>query len=818
MLRNYFKIAWRNLVRHKLNSTINILGLTLGITACLAIFLLSRFEFGYDRFHPDGDRIYRVVGNLHNHEGIADGVGFVPVPLPITMRKELTGLEAVTGFCLLNTKVRIPDAAGRTIRQFDEVKSGEEAVPIVLVEPQYFGILPYRWLAGNAATALNEPFKVVLTEKSASRYFGKDNPANWIGRQIVYHDSLTVTVSGIIKDWNQNTDFSYSDFISYSTIGHSFLQGDIGLNDWNMWDFDSQDLIKLAKGVTPEQVERQLPAFVKAHINLPAGYGVSLTLQPLSDIHFNEYFRDNFFRKANKTSLYGLMGIALFILLIASVNFINLSTAQSVQRSREIGVRKVLGGSRASLISQFMVETLLIVAGAVFVSLCITNPLLSAFHSMLPAGLRLNSRDPFTLLFLAGTVIVTVLLAGWYPARVLASYLPVLSLKGQGIQQLNSRSYLRKSLIVFQFSVSLLFIIATIVIGQQIHYILNKDLGFNKDAILTIQFPFDRPASQRSVFKEKVRLLPDVQMVTMHMESPTAKSHPGTFIERKGAANGKIDASFDMCDNNYVPLYGLKLLAGRNIFPSDTIREYLLNETCARALGFTKPEEALGTLVDCGMNDAVGPVVGIIKDFHSKSLREAITPFFISSNKRSERDISIKLSTQYKTPGHLHEILTQMQRAWASVYPDKKFEYRFLDETIGRLYEKEQKTSMLMNTAMLIAIFISCMGLFGLATFMAEQRTREIGIRKVLGASVSGIVSLLSVDFVKLVLLSILVASPIAWYAMHRWLENFAYRTPISGWVYIGAGLCAILIALLTVSIQAIRAATVNPVKSLRSE
>ena len=818
MLKNYFIIAWRNLIRHKLNTTINILGLSMGITTCLVIFLLVRFEFSYDNFHPDKNRIYRLVALLKNPQGNNIEAGCVTVPLPMTLRKELSGFESVSAFYNLYANVKIPDASGKITKEFEKAREREEASEIIVAEPQYFEIFKYKWLAGNPATSLKDPFKVVLSEKQAVRYFGNKNPADWIGRQIIYSDSLKVTVSGIVQDWKQNSDFGFKDFISYSTADNSFLKNDIDMSGWGMWDFDAQGIVKLSRDVTPAQVEKQFPAFLKSHIQAPPGFSEILYLQPVSDIHFNEHYKDSYSRKASRPVLYSLIGIAVFILLIAAINFINLSTAQSVKRAREIGVRKVLGSGRSGLILQFMTETWSVVFFSILLAIIFTNPVISVFHSMIPSGVKLYLDDFYTILFLGIIMLVTCLLAGLYPAKVISSFQPALSLKGRGSAHLNSKSYLRKSLILFQFTVSLFFIIGTLIINKQIHFILNKDLGFDKEAIITTSTPRDRSWDNREILKEKFKQIPGIQMVTRHMETPTAKGHSGTFIEIKGVKDIKVDASFDLCDESYVPLFGMKMIAGRNIFHSDTLHEFLINETCAKALGFKQTADALGQIVHCGINDGQGPVVGIVKDFHSASLHEVITPFFISSNKNSESQISVKLSENYKTTGQLSVVLAQMEKAWKTLYPDKKFEFRFFDETIASLYDREQKTSQLMNTAMAVAIFISCMGLLGMATFTAELRTREIGIRKVFGASVSNIVSMLSSDFLKPVLAAIVIASPLAYYFMHQWLQDFAYRVNISWWIYIFAGISALLIALITVSFQAFRAATANPVKCLRTE
>jgi len=401
---------------------------------------------------------------------------------------------------------------------------------------------------------------------------------------------------------------------------------------------------------------------------------------------------------------------------------------------------------------------------------------------------------------------------------VLSAFLPALSLKGQGSQQLNSKSYLRKTLIVFQFTVSLVFIISTVVIGDQMHFVLNKDLGFNKDAIVTIPTDYNNTAGRMNVFANNIRKIPGITLMSRHQQTPSSQRHSGTIVIYKGANVQKINASFDLCDENYIPLFGLKLVAGRNIVHSDTLTEFLINETCAKALGFKRPEDAIGKMLTTGIGGVTCPVVGVVKDFHSQSLHDPIVPFFMGSLTKKERSISIKLATRGKLAENFKNTIVQVESAWKQVYPEDKFEYHFFDETIASLYDKEQKTSQLMNAAMLIAIFISCMGLFGLATFTAQQRLKEISIRKVLGASVSGIVTMLGRDFLVLVVIALLIASPIAYYFMHRWLQDFAYRIDISWWVFLSSGIAAILIAILTISFQSIKAALANPVKSLRSE
>ena len=418
---------------------------------------------------------------------------------------------------------------------------------------------------------------------------------------------------------------------------------------------------------------------------------------------------------------------------------------------------------------------------------------------------------------------ITSLLAGFYPAKVLSSYLPVLSLKGQGASQINQKGYLRKSLIVFQFTVSLLFIIGTLIVGSQIHFLLNKDMGFKKDAIVNIQTDRKDSISKRDVLVQQIKELPGVAMISISAKTPSANRQNGTTIEYDGKQKIDVESQNLMTDENFLPLYEIKLLAGNNFTHSDTINQLIINETASKSLGFKNPQEAIGKSLFIGVSDRpnsdqVFPIAGVVADFHSQSLHDPIMPVFLAPSSSSSRVINIKMSTNGKSAESFKNTIASIENIWKKVYPDKTFEYSFFDETIAKFYDKEQKTSQIINAAMTTAIFISCMGLFGLITFTTEQRTKEIGVRKILGASVRGITMMLCKDFVMLVLISIIIASPIAWYFMQQWLIGFPYRVAISWWIFIIAGFAAIAIALLTVSYQAIKAATANPVKSLRTE
>ncbi len=826
MLKNYWLIAIRKLWKHKVHALINVLGLAVGLTSCLIIFLITHFELSFDRFHADGNRIYRIVerrtnGSHHDEEAAVQG------PVASTLRSEVTGCQAVSAFLDFDWTVIIPGkGAGQQAKTFE---SPQGKSPVIIADPQYFQIFQYQWLAGNPATSLNDPYRVVLSAKEVRQYFGNIPPEASIGREVIYvgMDTLRTYVSGVVADWDQNTDFAFHDFISYSTAQTTFIRKTFILDDWHGIGTFSGALVLLEKGVTAAQVERQLPAFVKRHFDLRPGQTANLSLQPLADIHFNEAYRDGYSRQAHLPTLYGLMGIAIFILLLAVINFVNLSTAQSLQRTKEVGIRKVLGSRRKDLIFQFFGETFVLTILAVIGSLLITAPMISLLHDYMPPGFNFQpSLD--VLLFLIGITIVTTLLAGWYPAKVISALLPVLSLKGQATRSVRPNRYLHRGLIVFQFTISLVFIIATVVVARQLHYVLNTDLGFDKDAIITSNT--DGPVRDREVLAQQLRKIPGIEVVSCNGGTPQSSFHFSQDFTYSGSENVTITAGFIDVDTNYLRLFGLRLVAGRNFWANDSAHEYLINETMASQLGFRQPQSALGQSVTpsgqgstsfspggSGQKRTTGIIVGVVRDFHSGSMRKAIGPVILSYSSQAP-EISIRLATEARQPESVATVLAEVQKLWKATYPHDAFSYEFFDETIAQLYAQEQRLSGLMRLAMIIAIAISCMGLLGLATFTAEQRQKEIGIRKVLGASVVRIFRMLTLDFLWPVALAFVIAAPVAWYFLHGWLNEFVYRTTVPWWIFGLCGLAAVAIAMLTVGVQAVRAAYRNPVEALRAD
>jgi len=823
MLKNYWIAAWRSFVRNKIYSLVNVLGLSLGICACWVIYLITRYEFSFDNFHPDRDRIFCVDAVLYGGHW-----NCVPGPMPAAMRSEMTGFQTVAAFQTYEASVTIPGGPNGKPKSFNDAGS------IAIAEPQYFDIFRYRWLSGNAATSLAMSNSVVLTAEKARKYFGDLDPDRIIGRTIYYQDSLMVRVTGVVADWTGNSDFNFSQWISYATIPSSFLQREITLDSWDKLDRSSHVVIKLAKDVKPSQVDAQFTAFAKRRFGpKPAFAG---RLQPLSGSHFHQEY-GGAGRKASLPVLYTLMAVAGFILILAIVNFVNLSTAQSMQRAREIGVRKVLGGSRSGIAVQFFTETLVLTVAAVGLAALAVKPVFSMFADLIPAGVDFQLNGA-TLLFLLLVIAATTLLAGFYPAKVLGSYQPTVTLKGITAAPGGGKGALRRGLIVFQFTISLVFIIASLVIGSQLRYALHADLGFKTDAIVTLGGPRDNTLGKSSfgsdknrirqrateetgkiaVLTDRIRNLAGVEQVIREWRSPIDQRHTGFGGGGlKGSDEKPIDVSLHYGDKDYITFYGIKLVAGRNLLPGDSARELLVSETCAHALGFADVSKAIGREVIIGPGEAY-PVAGVVADFYENSFHQATWPVIIKHDPRRETTIAVKINAKSMAAGELKTLIGNMEKEWKAVFPGKPFSYSFLDESIANMYADDLRTGWLTNVAMGITVFISCLGLLGLAIFSTERRSREIGIRKVLGCTVSGIMAMLCKEIASLIVLALLIASPLAWYFMHGWLQGFAYRTPLSGWMFVAAGAAAIGIALLTVGFQAMRAAMANPVNSLRTE
>jgi putative ABC transport system permease protein len=826
MFRHYFTVATRNIIRNKLYAGINVLGLSLGICACIVIWLVASFELGFDRFHPDAESIYRLGSAKESFNAVE-----VPPPTPETIRHELTGVESVAAYFPYDADAVTIPAGGKSASRFDLSDETDPWLSVaVIADEGWFSIFHYDWLAGSPAISLSQPFSVVLTESRARKYFGALSLNAILGKELVYEDSLRVYVTGIVRDWDRQSDMRYTDFISWNTIPASFLKTRRHLDYWGLehgyliWP---RVFLKLAPQVSPSKIDAELKTLAARHIPRGPFGSFDLHLQPLSDIHFNPDYRDQM-HKAHLPSLYGVMGIALFILLLAVVNFVNLSTAQSLQRAKEIGIRKVLGSGRKGLVVQFLLETGIDTTLAVVLAVLLVGPIMHFFGDYIPNGVQFHAFRPSTLLFLLAVTLVTTLMAGFYPARVLAGYLPVLSLKGGAAQNGGEKWPLRKSLIVFQFTISLVFIIVALVMGDQISFMLNTDYGLNKDAVVTVYLN-NRDSTGKAnvkVLAASFREIPGIEQV-IRESGPPVVGAGGTSITYKGKTEIREPVDVFWCDKDFIPFYRMKLIAGRNLQPGDSTGGFVINRTLAVGLGFRNPDEALGKFLFRYMSDKPQPIIGVVADFYTGSLKEAIRPVLLAHFPEEADCLGIRLAGYGSGPAAANKgngpfsvkaTIAAMEKTYKKLYPKGDFDVRFMDEYIANLYEDEQKTASVVRAAMVLAVSISCMGLFGLALFTTERRRKEIGIRKVLGASVTDIVTMIWRDFAVLVLLSLLIASPVAWWFAHRWLQDFAYRVPVHVLLFVLAGAGAIGIALLAVSVQSIRAAIVNPIKSLHME
>lgn len=817
MLKNYFLVALRNFWRNKTFSLINILGLSIGISASLVIFLIVSYDFSFDHFEPDHGRIYRISSEFTFNGEIVRNSG-VCYPLPPVLAKEISGLQSVAAFSTADeiTKVSIPNPNAKTPTVFRNQKD------IAYTDTNYCNLLGYTWLAGSPKTALEQPYQVVLTETNAKAYFPGLPYNEIIGRTVVFADSITTAVSGVVKDIRDHTDFQNNTLISYATLQTKRLKPD-SFTEWSSTTSESQVFIKLAPGVTAENINKTLRTIYDKYNKPQPGSNNTgaFVLQPLSDLHFSPWgIFDYTSSPANRSSLYGLMALATFLLLLACINFINLTTAQAAQRAREIGIRKTMGSHRIQLALQFLNETFLLTLIATLLSIVLAPLLLKAFSGFIPKEVQFDlGQQPGIVIFLIILVSVVSLLSGAYPAFILSSFKPITVLKNQwSAGAAKTRGiWLRKTLTVSQFVIAQVFIIATILVARQIDYAVNKEMGFKKDAIISFSTSWNRPASQRQVLLQKLKAIPGIAAIS-NSSAPPASSSTNTTDTKYNDGKKEIKTQLQClyADTNYIPLYHINLLAGANITQCDTTNQVVVNETFARFIGFTDPRKAVGATIT--WNDHPLPIVGVVADFHQASLHTPIKSLGILNGLGIAHDFNIALPKQNPQGTAWKQTIAAIQNAYKSVYPEDDFSYKFLDESIAKFYEKEQNTARLLTWATGLAIFISCLGLLGLVIYITNQRTKEIGIRKVIGASITQIIVLLSKDFLKLIGLAILISMPIAWWGSHKWLEGFAYRTDLSWWIFAAGAAALFLIALAVLCLRAFKAANANPVNSLRSE
>jgi putative ABC transport system permease protein len=819
MFKNYFKTAFRSLSRNRNYTIINIAGLAVGIAVCMMIFIMIQFQTSFDNFHSKKDRIYRVLTESHHTD--ASMITYeksVPFPMPTALKTAFPQLEQVAPvYASHNDELQVLDDNGTPVKNFKE-QSG-----VFYTLPSFFKMFNFPLLAGSYAS-LKDPNNVLLTKEIAETFFGDWKTAIGktikikgyysMGAGLFQFPATALKVSGILATIPANTDFQLKLVVAYGTDFTGDAQYGFQQPGWNQSAPDFGCYVLLPPNTSVDNFNQQLSAYARKMA--PSDNKDNYILQPLSAVHYDAE-AGNYSNKTISHELINVLWlIAAFILLIACVNFVNLSTAQAVNRAKEVGVRKVLGSSKSQLQIQFIVETFLIVTIAVILAAGITLLALPYVNQLLELSLSFNIlTNSAVILFLLGVTIVVTALAGFYPSIVLSRFNPVNALKSKLTVNTTKGISLRRGLVVFQFIIAQALIIGTLIIVQQMNYFMNRPLGFDKDAIVNVPYRPDSTGGKLTDYLKQQLLSNGVQVISFNSNTPVEDDNNmfTTFKFDNAIKDEDFQAIVKFADNDYVPTYKLQLVAGRNLQPSGPTTEFLVNESFVKSLGLKKPEDILnkeisimGGLIKC-------PVVGVLKDFNDRSLRQNLAPLLIATNATMYREASIKLSTT-----NIASTMQSIKKIWEQTFPNSVYQYSFLDDKIASFYKQENQLSQLYKIFAAIAIFLSCLGLYGLASFMAVQRIKEVGIRKVLGATIGSIVYLFSKEFVILISIAFFIATPLAWYFMNKWLQEYAYRISISWWLFAASGLVAIVVALATISFQAIKAAVANPVDSLRSE
>jgi len=804
MFKNYFKTGFRNLLRHRNYTIINITGLAAGIAICLVIFIVIRYEMSFDNYHERKDRIYRVLTEYHHADSpdIFFGKG-VPTPLPAALKANFPQAEKVaTVYSEGNDHIQVLDDNGQSIKKFKEEKG------VFFTEPSLFDIFDFKWLAGSASS-LKNPNSVVLTKTIAEKYFGDWQFA--IGKTIKWNNRDVLKVAGVLADVPENTDLQLKVVIAFGT---GYTADFAKSTNWDGTGSSYGCYILLPRDISASSFNTRLREFVKK-MKSPENKD-SHIIQPLIKIHYDTKTGDFSGRTISPGLIRALWLIGAFILLIACVNFINLSTAQAVNRSKEVGIRKVLGSNKTGLKIQFITETFLIVFMSIILAVILAILTLPFISSVLSKPLSFDlAGSSAIILFLISIAAAVTALAGFYPAIVLSRFNPINALKNKMTATGTKGISLRRGLVVFQFVIAQALIIGTLIIVRQMNYFTSQPLGFDKTAIVNIPFPGDSiGTSKLEYLRKQLADIKTIQNVSFSSNTPVEDDNDSwsTFKFDHAAKETDFYAITKFADDQYLPTYKLPLVAGRNLRPSDTAREFLVSEKLVKNLGIVDPKDVLNKEINLWgfMN---GEIVGVVKDYNDRSFRRGIDPVLITTVKRGYNQAGIKLTTT-----DVSSTVSSIEKIWNQTFPEFVFEYKFLDDKIESFYKQENQLSSLYKIFAVIAIFLSCLGLYGLVSFMAVQRVKEVGIRKVLGATVGSVIYLFSKEFIILVTIGFLIASPIAWYFMNKWLQDYVYRINISWWIFLVGGVSAVVIALVIVSFQAIKAAIANPVKSLRTE
>jgi putative ABC transport system permease protein len=811
MIRNFLKIAWRNLMKYKVISFINLFGLTVGITCCLLITIYIVNELSFDRYNKNGENVYRLTRSFNNSEGIVSlNLSTVSPPFGYYLPTDFPEVKKMTR--LLNN--------GTTPFKYKDKLINEPNV--YFADENLFSVFTIRVLQGNPITALKDPFSVMLSEEVAKKYFGTEDPMNKV---IKANNQFDVKVTGVYRSFPANSHMHPGVLVSFNTLKDPAVYGEENLRtNWGNNSFFT--FLLLPDHYDVNRMIAQFPAFVDRRMdhknyngNLPSKY-TKLGLQKLTDIHLYSHTDYEAEPNGDIRRVYIFSIIGLFILLIACINYMNLSTARSALRAREIGIRKVIGARKKEIIVQFLSESVLVSWAAILISFALLYLALPWLNNIsrqeLSVGILLKWQI-LVPLFLAPFVVG--ILSGIYPALYMSSFQPVKTLKGLFKAGSGNISF-KKVLVVTQFSISIILIITTVVVFQQLRFMQKTSLGYDKEHLITLPYYNDVNSSYES-FRNELMQNPDIRNVARSSRIPT-----GRLLDAMGASAYigdslrpvTADIKYVATDYDFIPTYGIHMVAGRNFsraFGTDT-SNFILNEAAVRAIGWKNPDDAVGRNFKYG--SFTGKIIGVMGDFHFESLHQKIVPVILLNPAASANQSFFNSFSVKATGNNMAATLATLEKTWRKYLPEIPYQYTFLDENFANLYESEQRQGTIFTVFACIAIFIACLGLFGLSAFSISQRVKEIGVRIVLGAKINSIVTLLSRDFLKLVVVAAIIAFPVAWYAMKNWLEDFAYRVSIHWWVFGLAAILALIVALATVSFHAIRAALANPVKSLRSE
>lgn len=796
------KTALRKIKNNKLMTFINVLSLAIGVSATLVIFLLVSYDYSFDKHVKDRDRVFRVVTN-----GEFKLAGTL-TPLIRAMDEELSMMEVVVPLLIPNNNSIKVIGNGK-----DDFKLFTKNRGLILTNSQYFDLYPHQWLAGDAKV-LNQPNTIVLTEKDQLKFFPNIPLEEVLGKTLVFSDSVNLTVAAVVAEMNENSDFKYSSFISTATIpNYPKLVDAFSWERWNNYNDSNLSLVKLATHTDPKAAEKAIMNLLGKYKKKEEGFKDNFELQHLSDVHFNPEYN---YSATKPETLRNLIILAIFLLSLGVVNFINLSTAQSIERAKEVGIRKTLGSSKWKLSSQFLLETFLITLAASILSLLLTPIFLNAFEGFIPKELSLAKvYYSWILLFVVLQLFVVTFLAGFYPAWIMTGYAPLLALKNQMSKNsnLSRSSWVRKALTIFQFLLAQVFLICVFIVVKQIDFVSEKDMGFDKEAVVNINVPGAyQNVEKAKLLENKLAAIPEIKGLSFGNQSPAFLGHMTTSVKvdhQENAEQLNIDARNG--DEHFMEVYDIPLVAGRNIRLLDSSSEALINEKALGLLKLEKPEDALGL----SLNNGEMLIVGVMKDFDISSAKNPIRPLIYYGTDRGYV-FHVKLDVNH--PETWKTALSKIEKEYAAIFPNNEFEFTFLDEHLAKFYTKEQQLSKLLTWAVSLSILIAGLGLFGLAIFTANQRTKEIGIRKVLGASVIEIILLLLRNQLVLVGIACVIAFPIAWYLGNNWLNDYSYKTEMSWWLFPLSMLLLLVIASLVLLSKSYFAARANPVDSIRNE